>query len=130
VRTFAAILFLLLSIPPIREQEPALSPWAVEVSGQANSITQGDFNFHSPYSGANSLPGVDEAASSYVFTVFTRLAMPRNTDIEVDLESAGGSGIGDALGLAAYVNLDVVRNPSLGPKPYLARAVLHHAVGG
>jgi high affinity Mn2+ porin len=71
-----------------------------------------------------------EEASSCVFTLFTRVTMPRNTDIDVDLESAGGSGIGDALGLAAYVNLDVVRNPSLGAKPYLARAVLHHAMGG
>jgi high affinity Mn2+ porin len=56
-----------------------------------------------------------------VFTLFTRVTMPGNTDLEVDLERAGGSGIGDALGLAAYVNLDVVRNPSLGAKPYLKR---------
>jgi high affinity Mn2+ porin len=131
MRTLPAFFFLFLSIPSIiLAQDSSLPPWALEVSGQANSITQGDFNFHSPYSGANSLPGTHEVASSCVFTLFTRVTIPRNTDIEVDLESAGGSGIGDALGLAAYTNLDVVRNPALGAKPYLARAVLHHAIGG
>jgi high affinity Mn2+ porin len=43
------------------------------------------------------------------------------------LRARAGSGIGNALGLAAYVNLDVVRNPTLGSAPYLARAVLHHS---
>ena len=63
-------------------------------------------------------------------TLFTKLTLPAATDLEIDIESAGGSGIGNALGLAAYVNLDVVRNPSLGSTPYLARAVLHHSFLG
>ncbi len=105
-----------------QEQMPA----SVEVSGQINSVTQGCLKFHSPYSGANSLPGDGQLASSRVLTLFTKLELPANTELEVDIESAGGLGIGDALGLAAYVNLDVVRNPALGSKPYLARAMLHH----
>src|SRR5271170_7481637 len=131
MQTLPAIFLFLLSVPLILlAQDSPVPAWAVEISGQANSITQTDFNFHSPYSGANSLPGTHEVASSCVFTLFTRISMPRSTDIEVDMESAGGGGIGNALGLAAYVNLDVVRNPALGAKPYLARAVLHHAIGG
>jgi hypothetical protein len=131
MRTLPAVIFLLLSATlPLCSQEPSVPQWALEISGQANSITQGYPDFRSPYSGANSLPGTHEIASSRVFTLFTRLTLPKSTDIEVDVESAGGGGIGDALGLAAFVNLDVVRNPSLGAKPYLARAVLHHSVGG
>jgi high affinity Mn2+ porin len=103
------------------------TPVSIEVSGQINSVTQGCFGFHSPYSGPNSLPGDGQLASSRVLTLFTKLVLPASTDLEVDIESAGGSGIGNALGLAAYVNLDVVRNPALGSKPYLARAVLHHS---
>lgn len=38
-----------------------------------------------------------------------------------NLESAGGKGLSDALGLAGFTNLDVVRNPTLGAAPYLAR---------
>jgi high affinity Mn2+ porin len=119
---FLAFLFL-AGLIDAQEQPPV----SVAISGQINSVTQGSFNFHSPYSGVNSLPGTGEWASSRVMTLFTNLALPASTDVEIDIESAGGSGIGDALGLAAYVNLDVVRNPALGSKPYLARAVLHHS---
>ena len=128
----ALLLVIILSAASLlpAQEEAAVPADAIEVSGQINSITQGNFNFHSPYSGTNSLPGTHEIASSRVLTVFTRLVLHRDTDLEVDIESAGGNGIGDALGLAAFTNLDVVRNPSLGSKPYLARAVLHHAFGG
>ena len=105
------LLFLALSVSLAAQEQP---PVSVEVSGQINSVTQGNFSFHSPYSGANSLPGAGEVASSRLMTLFT---LPASTDLEVDIESAGGSGIGNALGLAAFVNLDVVRNPTLGSTP-------------
>ena len=121
----AFLLFLAFSCSiAAQEQQPV----AVEVSGQINSVTQGSFNFHSTYRGANSLPGAGAVASSRVLTLFTKLVFSASTDLEVDIESAGGSGIGNALGLAGYVNLDVVRNPSLGSKPYLARAMPHHSL--
>jgi hypothetical protein len=99
------------------------------VSGQANSITQFHPAFHSAYLGANSLPATHEVASTQVVTVFTRIVMPGNTDVEIDVESATGRGIGDGVGLAAYANLDIPRDPTLGLRPYLARAVLHHTFG-
>ena len=46
-----------------------------------------------------------------------------------DEESAGGRGISEAFGLAGFSNLDVVRNPSLGPTPYMARVQLHQTIG-
>ena len=41
---------------------------------------------------------------------------------------AGGRGLSDALGLAGFTNLDVVRNPTLGSAPYIARAMVHVTV--
>jgi hypothetical protein len=52
-----------------------------------------------------------------------------NTDAIFDLESTGGRGISEALGLAGFTNLDVVRNPSLGSAPYIARVQLHQTIG-
>jgi hypothetical protein len=46
-----------------------------------------------------------------------------------DLESAGGRGLSQALGLAGFTNLDVVRNPSLGATPYIARYQVHQVIG-
>jgi hypothetical protein len=57
-------------------------------------------------------------------------ANPRyDTDVIYDEESAGGRGISEAFGLAGFTNLDVVRNPQLGPVPYLARVELHQTIG-
>ena len=50
-------------------------------------------------------------------------------DFIFDIESSGGRGISEALGLAGFTNLDVVRNPNLGSKPYIARVQLHQTIG-
>ena len=52
-----------------------------------------------------------------------------STDLILDVESAGGRGLSEALGLAGFTNLDVVRNPTLGAKPYLARYQIHQVIG-
>ncbi len=52
-----------------------------------------------------------------------------NTDLILDFEVAGGRGLSEALGLAGFTNLDVVRNPNLGSVPYLARYQIHQVFG-
>ncbi|HEV2576176.1 MAG TPA: carbohydrate porin [Acidobacteriaceae bacterium] len=103
------------------------------VSGQANIIFQAHPGFHSPYSGTNSMLARGEYKTSLVGTLFTGLELHGNarynTDAIFDLESTGGRGISEALGLAGFTNLDVVRNPNLGPKPYVARAEIHQTIG-
>jgi carbohydrate-selective porin OprB len=103
------------------------------LSGQANIIFQAHPGFHSPYSGSNSLLARGEYKTSLVGTLYTGFQLNANprfdTDAIFDLESAGGRGISEALGLAGFTNLDVVRNPNLGPLPYVARAQLHQTIG-
>lgn len=98
------------------------------ISGQANIIFQTHPSFPAAYSGPNSLHSHYEKATSQVYTLFTGLRLWRNTELFADLESAGGRGISDALGLAGFTNLDVVRNPSLGPTPYLARLMVREII--
>ncbi len=103
------------------------------VSGQANIIFQSHPGFHSPYQGINSMLPRGEYKTSLVGTLFTGFQLnprPRYaTDFLLDFESAGGRGISEALGLAGFTNLDVVRNPNLGSKPYIARIQLHQVIG-
>jgi high affinity Mn2+ porin len=91
------------------------APW--RISGQANIIFQAHPGFHSPYQGANSFHNAGEDKTSMLGTFFTGYQPHRslryNTDFLVDFESAGGSGLSEALGLAGFSNLDVVRNPNL-----------------
>lgn len=110
---------------------PDVQRWLV--SGQANVIFQAHPGFHSPYSGPNSMLSRGEYKTSLVGTLFTGLQLHKNsrfnTDAILDLESSGGRGISEALGLAGFTNLDVVRNPQLGPMPYVARAQIHQTIG-
>jgi hypothetical protein len=103
------------------------------LSGQANIILQGHGPFHSPYDGTNSLLSRGEYKVSLLGTVYTAYQLNRNprfaTDGIFDLEEAAGRGISEALGLAGFTDLDVVRNPNLGRIPYLARYALHQVIG-
>ncbi|MCU1334236.1 MAG: Carbohydrate-selective porin OprB, partial [Candidatus Angelobacter sp.] len=96
------------------------------VSGQVNIVFQAHPDFHALYSGPNSLSPRGEHATSRVLTLYTGYQLSKQTEALFDLESAGGRGISDALGMAGFTNADVVRNPALGSKPYIARAILHH----
>ncbi|AFL90133.1 carbohydrate-selective porin [Terriglobus roseus DSM 18391] len=115
-------------------------PWYI--AGQANSILQGHGAFHSPYEGLNSLVSRGEYKVSLVGTLFLGLqpwqlleggestkALRYNTDLILHVEATGGRGISQALGLAGFTNLDVVRNPNLGSKPYIARVMVHQTIG-
>ena len=95
------------------------------LSGQLNLISQTHGTFTSPYEGDNSLRSNREQALSRLWTIYTGVTLPGHTELLFDIESAGGQGLSDALGLAGFTNLDVVRNPTLGSAPYIARAMVH-----
>lgn len=103
------------------------------LSGQTNIIFQGRLPFHSPYQGTNSFHGSGEYKTSLIGTLYTGYQLyksPRyETDGILDFESAGGRGLSQALGLAGFTNLDVVRNPNLGSKPYYARYQIYQTIG-
>src|SRR5277367_1867244 len=103
------------------------------LGGQANSIAQVNPRFHSPYEGTNSFLSIVEPKVSFVGTFYSAFQAHRNlrynTDLIVDAESAGGRGLSQALGMAGFTNLDVVRNPNLGSTPYLARGEIHQTIG-
>jgi len=96
------------------------------ISGQMNFIFQTHPPFPAKYSGANSLHNDYEKATSRVLTLFLGAELNHSTEVLADVEETGGRGLSDALGLAGFTNLDVVRNPTIGQAPYLARAMLHH----
>jgi hypothetical protein len=99
------------------------------ISGQANFIFQAHNPFHSPYAGTNSFQSrVETTALSRVLTLYTGIKITRWTEFIFDAEEAGGKGLSNALGIAAFPNLDVVRNPSLSQGVYLARYFIHYTI--
>ena len=98
------------------------------ISGQDNIIFQWHPSFEAAYSGRNSFRAQAEHATSNVATIFLGYQLSRTTEVFADAESAAGGGLSDALGLAGFLNVDVVRNPELGPSPYLARAMIRQII--
>jgi high affinity Mn2+ porin len=98
------------------------------LSAQVNSILQVQPGFHSPYEGAHSFRTEDHERTSFVETVYGGYEITPNTAIVIAGESAGGGGLSDALGIAGFTNLDVVRNPTLGITPYIGRAYIDQVI--
>lgn len=103
------------------------------ISGQENTIYQMHPNFHSPYQGVNSFTAPFEYKASEVATLMLAYQIRTNpryeTEVIYDEENAGGRGLSQALGLAGFTNLDVVRNPNLSILPYTARVEIHQVIG-
>jgi hypothetical protein len=98
------------------------------LSGQFNLIYQWHAAFRAVYTGINSLHPGREDATSRLATLYTGLRVGARTELLLDVESAGGGGISQALGLAGFTNLDVVRNPTLGSAPYVARGLIRYTI--
>ena len=98
------------------------------LSGQVNIISQWHPAFRSPYQGPNSLTPEAQDASSRALTLFTGLRLTATTALLSDVQETGGHGLGEALGLAGFTNLDVVRNPTLSKAPYIARLMIHQII--
>jgi high affinity Mn2+ porin len=121
---------VLLCAGALYAQDASSPSWTdrIWLSGQANFITQGHPDFTSPYSGPNSLSPGAQIVTSRVITLFSGIRLTDTTDFLFDLEATGGNGIGQALGVAGFPNLDVVRNPTLSHDPYIARAMIHQMI--
>ncbi|HEV2289346.1 MAG TPA: carbohydrate porin [Candidatus Acidoferrales bacterium] len=110
---------------------PHLDSTRYWLSGQANIILQWHPAFPAKYSGPNSLSAAAQSSTSHVFTVYTGYELSDTTQVFADAEDSTGPGIGDALGLAGYTNLDVVRTADgvvLTHAPYLARLLLRQII--
>jgi high affinity Mn2+ porin len=98
------------------------------VSGQDNIIFQYHPPFRAKYSGAHSFRDVGEHAASNIASLYTGYQLTNTTEIFMHFESAAGGGISDALGLGGFTDLDVVRNPTLGSTPYIARGMIRQII--
>ncbi|HEV2491713.1 MAG TPA: carbohydrate porin [Terriglobia bacterium] len=98
------------------------------LSGQSNVIFQYHPSFPAKYTGMNSMLPIAQHATSRVFTLYTGYELRRNTEVILDVESAGGHGLSEGAGLAGFTDLDIVRTPNLGQTPYLARFMIRRVI--
>ena len=138
IRIIFFLLYVLACTVPANSQDESAAPQAPDqeqsfwnrlwISGQANFVRQQHGEFPAAYSGPNSLSTAKEHDTSRILTLYTGFQITKNLEILTDVESAGGYGLSNALGIAGFTNVDVVRNPTLGTAPYVARVMLHWIV--
>jgi high affinity Mn2+ porin len=108
-----------------------LPDWFPKLLGlQFNGIYQNMPPFHSPYEGANSLSFRNERGHNFTHTygVYLGSQLAPGLQVYADGELFQGNGVSNGLGLAGYVNGDVIRagSSNLPKVPYLARLYLRY----
>ena len=92
------------------------------------SFFNGTRRFIPRTAGKTAFKAAAEDDTSKVYTLYLGYELTPTTEGFLDVESTGGHGIGAAFGLAGFTNLDVVRNPTLGEVPYVARLMLRQII--
>lgn len=130
MKTYAAVLLAAGLAAPAAAQTPPppdrLWDWGVE----ATAISQTAPSFDAPYEGPHSFlnEGSQSAHTTFVTTVFLAARLWPGAWVSVQPEFSSGSGVGGGQGVAAFPNQDVLRIPSLGAKPYVARAFVQQSI--
>jgi len=96
---------------------------------QATVVDEGDFNFHSPYSGNDSLSGKNQRQNSITSTLFMGARLLPGTEVYLNPEIAGGRGLSGANGLAGFPNGEIPRVGDPAPTLSTARLYLLQRIG-
>jgi len=91
---------------------------------QATTVSQAHNEFHSPYSGKNSLQADEPWRSTLTATLFLGARLWPGAEVHVNPEIAGGKGLSGTLGVAGFPNGEATRVGNPEPTPYFARYFL------
>jgi hypothetical protein len=117
--------------PKCPEENKDLPDWFPKLLGaQFNGIYQNMPPFHSPYEGKNSLSFQNGRGQDVtdIYGAYFGSQLAPGLQAYADFELFQGNGISDGVGLAGYVNGDVIRagSSNLPKVPYLARFYLRY----
>ncbi len=109
----------------------SLPPWFPKVAGmQFNGVYQNVPAFHSPYEGQNSFTTTNGRGRDFTHTYGVYLGSQLTSTLQayLDLEYFQGNGVSDGVGLAGFVNGDVIRagSSNVSKSPYVARLYLRY----
>jgi len=99
------------------------------VHGQFTLVEQGYPQFHSPYSGTNSLPAEVEIRDTTSATGYVGWRPLAGTEIYVNPELTQGLGLGSTLGLAAFPNGEAQKANFPVPRFNVARFFVRETIG-
>jgi high affinity Mn2+ porin len=120
----SSILFLLFCIHSKAQQSDSSNTSRYTIHAQTTIINQTKPAFLAAYTGTNSLVPERENQTSITSTLFLGSRLWKGASVFINPEIAGGSGLSQALGVAASTNGETFRVGSPEPKIYVARLFL------
>jgi high affinity Mn2+ porin len=122
VKYITALFLLASTATTVRGQQPdSLKNDRLSIHGQTTVITQFKPSFNAKYSGANSLVPQQENKTSITSTLYLGVRLWKGACAYINPEIAGGSGLSEALGIAAATNGETFRIGNPAPQTYVAR---------
>jgi len=106
-----------------------LAPDAWNVHGQFTFVEQGYPAFHSPYEGANSLSGANQAKNTVSSTAFIGVRPSEGTEIYINPEITQGFGLSETVGVAGFPNMEAQKAAFPFPRFDLARVYVQQTFG-
>ena len=109
-------------------------PWPIapdnwNVHGQFTSIEQGYPAFHSPYQGANSLSGANQAKNTVSATAFIGFRPWDGTEIYINPEITQGFGLSETVGVAGFPSFEAQKAAFPMPRVDMARVYVQQTFG-
>ena len=119
-----------VAAPARGEPSGILAPEDWSFHFQTTGIYQGYPAFHSPFQGANSLPGGGQVRETITGTAFLGRRLPWDGgELYINPEFNQGFGLARTLGVAAYPNGEAQKAGFETPKPNVARLFLRQTFG-
>ncbi len=122
VKYFTTFFLLIVTILTIKAQQlDSVKNDRFSIHAQTTVINQFKPSFSAKYSGDNSLIPQKESKTSITSTLYFGLRLWKGASVFINPEIAGGSGLSEALGIAAASNGETFRIGDPAPQIYLAR---------
>ena len=114
-------LLILINLTLKAQQKDSVKNDRFSIHAQTTVINQFKQSFSVKYSGDNSLIPQQESKTSITSTLYMGLRLWKGASVYINPEIAGGSGLSEALGIAAATNGETFRIGDPAPQIYLAR---------
>ncbi len=119
--SFLFLFFLFVRPVLFAQQIDSIENERLSIHAQTTVINQFKPSFSAKYTGDNSLQQEQETQTSITSTLYYGLRLWKGASVFANSEIAGGSGLSQALGLAAATNGETFRVGDHAPQIYLAR---------